>query len=169
MRIAIRTVLATVLAWCVGAAAAVTLGLVGVSLIGATMADRAAPARGPTASGSAGPDRGADEAISSPTGQASPSSPSSDKPTTPTTDRERLITSPGGSVFARCSVDGAYLASVRPAQGYRAARVGDGPAPEVTVTFQSTQDQVEVVVRCLSGMPRAIVHRITVNDDVGDD
>jgi hypothetical protein len=70
MRTAIRAVLAAVLAWCVGAAAAVTLGVVGVSLIGATVIDRDATAQGPTAGGSAEPDRRADDAVSSPTCRA---------------------------------------------------------------------------------------------------
>lgn len=169
MRTAIRAVLAAALAWCVGAAAAATLGLVGVSLIGATLTDRAAPLESPTAEQSARPDRRADEAISSPTALASPSSPASAKPSTPTSDKERLISSPGGTVLARCSAAGASLVSVTPAPGYRATRASGGPAPEATVTFQSGQGQVGVVVRCLSGVPHATIHRAGVTDDVGDD
>ena len=168
MRAAIRTALAAVLAWCVGAAAAVVLGLVGVALIGATLADQTRPSQGPTAGESPGPDRQADDAISSPTAQASPTSPSSDKPSPTTSDRERFIASPGGTVLAQCSTADAYLVSVNPAPGYRVTRIDNGPAPEATVTFQSAQGQVEVVVRCLSGVPHATIHRTTVNDDVGD-
>jgi hypothetical protein len=169
MRTAIRAVLAAVLAWCVGAAAAVILGVVGVSLIGATLTDRAAPSQGPTAEQSAQPDRRADEAISAPTAPASPSAPTSDQPSTQTSDQARLISSPGGTMLARCSAAGAYLVSVSPAPGYRATGVSDGPAREATVTFQSGQGQVEVVVRCLSGIPHATIHRAGGNDDVGDD
>jgi hypothetical protein len=169
MRTGIRAVLAAALAWCVGAAAAVTLGVVGVSLIGATLTDPAAPSQSPTAEQSARPDRRADEAISSPTALASPSAPTSDKPSTPTSDQERLISSPGGTMLARCSAAGASLVSVSPAPGYRVTEVSDSPAPKATVTFQSGLGRVEVVVRCLSGVPRATIHRATANDDVGDD
>jgi hypothetical protein len=169
MRTAIRAVLAAVLAWCVGAAAAVTLGLVSISLIGATLTDRAVPSQSPTAEQSAQLDRRADEVISSPTAPASPSAPTSDMPSTQTSDQERLISSPGGTMLARCSAAGAYLVSVSPAPSYRATGVSDGPAPEATVTFQSGQGEVEVVVRCLSGVPHATIHRAGGNDDVGDD
>jgi hypothetical protein len=165
MRTAIRAVLAAALAWCVGAAAAVTLGVVGVSLIGATLTDTAAPSQSPTAEQSARPDG----TISSPTALASPSSPASAQPSTPTSDKERLISSPGGTVLARCSAAGASLGSVTPAPGYRATRVSGGSAPEATVTFQSGQGQVEVVLRCLAGVPHATIHHAGVTDDVGDD
>jgi serine/threonine-protein kinase len=72
-------------------------------------------------------------------------------------------------VLAQCTEDGAYLVSISPAPGYRVTRVDPGPAPEATVTFQSGQGEVEVLVRCLSGAPRATLHRTTGNDDVGDD
>jgi hypothetical protein len=170
MRTGIRAVLAAALAWCVGAAAAVTLGVVGVSLIGATLTDPAAPSQSPTAEqSSVPPDRRADEDISSPTALASPSAPTSDEPSTQTSDQERLISSPGGTMLARCSAAGASLVSVSPTPGYRVTGVSDGPAPEATVTFQSAQAHVEVVVRCLSGVPHATIHRTTANDDVGDD
>jgi hypothetical protein len=72
-------------------------------------------------------------------------------------------------VLARCSADGAYLVSISPAPGYHVTRVDPGPAPEATATFQSGQGEVEVLVRCLSGAPRATIHRTAVNDDVGDE
>ena len=168
MRTAIRAALAAVLAWCVGAAAAATLGLIGISFIGATLTDKAAPAQGPTVGGSSGPEGPTDDVVSSPTAQASPTSPTSDKPSPTTSDRERPIASAGGTVLARCSAAGAYLVSLTPAPGYRATRVDPGPATEATVTFESGQGQVEMVVRCLSGEPQATIHRTTVNDDVGD-
>jgi hypothetical protein len=152
MRGAIRTMLAAVLAWCIGAAAAVVLGVAGVSLIGAAVTDRPS-----------------DDAISSPTAQASPTSPANDTSSPPAGDAERPIDSPAGTLLARCSAAGAYLVSLRPAAGYRAIRVDPGPAPEATVTFQSGQGQVEMVVRCLSGVPHAAIHRTTVNDDVADE
>ena|SRR5262245_30973761 len=151
MRAAMRTLFAAVLAWCIGAAAAVALGVAGVSLIGAAVTDRPS-----------------DDAISSPTAQASPTSPANDKSSPPTGDTQRPIDSPAGTVLARCSAAGAYLVSLRPAAGYRATRVDPGPAPEATATFESGQGQVEMVVRCLSGVPQATIHRTTVNDDVGD-
>jgi hypothetical protein len=167
MRSAIRTVLAAVLAWCVGAAAAVTLGLVGVSLIGATT-DRATPSKAPTTGQPVRPDQRADEAISSPTALASPTSPTSDQPSTQTSEQDRRISSPGGAVLARCGTAGASVVSVSPAPGYRAIGAGGGPAPQVIVSFQSGQDLVRVVVRCPSGMPSATINT-TTNDDVGDD
>ena len=159
MRAAFRAVLAAALAWSVGAAAVVALGVVGISLIGATMSDRAAPSRGPTSGKPAGPDRQASGAISSPT-TLGPHSPTAAK---------RLIISPGGTVRARCSGEAASLASVSPAPGYRAIAVNGGPAPEATVTFQSGQDRVEVVVRCLSGVPRVTLHGAGEDDDDQDD
>jgi|SRR5262245_11230537 len=167
MRAAIRTLSAAVLAWGIGAVAAVVLGVVSVSLIGATLPDKAAPSQSP-AQQSAGSDDEEDEAISSPTAEASPTSPTSDNPSPPTSDRERLVASPGGTVLARCSAAGAYLVSLRPAPGYRVTRVDPGPAPDATVTFESGQGQVDMVVQCLSGVPHATIHRTTVNDDVGD-
>ena len=72
-------------------------------------------------------------------------------------------------MLARCSTAGASLFSVSAAPGYRVTGVSDGPTPEATVTFLSGQGRVEVVVRCLSGVPHATIHRAGGNDDVGDD
>lgn len=162
----LRRMFASVLAWLVGAAASVGVGLVALSLIGdGTSARSVQPLT---------PDAVAREVSAAPTpSQPSPAGPS---PTVPRSaapqtrpggaHTDRAVTSPGGTVVARCDAAGAYLLSWSPAQGYRADDVHRGPAPEVWLQFESLTGAFHVTVRCVGGVPQSQVRQ---DDDGGHD
>jgi hypothetical protein len=65
-----------------------------------------------------------------------------------------VITSAGGTVVARCTADGLVeLLSWSPAQGFRVDNAERGPAREVKVEFESGDDDIEVKIRCVDGVP----------------
>lgn len=77
--------------------------------------------------------------------------------TEPTAEPE-VITSPGGTVVARCTANGRVeVLSWSPAQGYRVDDGDHGPAREVEVEFESGEQDVEVKVRCAGGVPDAAI------------
>jgi hypothetical protein len=143
---------AAVLAWLVGAACAVTVGALALSLIGSGLVDRSRP---PLAA-QITPTPSAGDASQSPAVSASPRpSPSGDPPSPSTSPVERTFTFAVGSVAARCDGDQAYLVSWSPAQGYRVDDVRRGPALVVQVNFETFTAERRVTVRCVAGIPRA--------------
>ena len=154
MRTAIRALLAGFLAWGVGAAAASTLLVLGLSFVREQLSDRTAP-RASTDQGTPhGP------AAGSPSPSATVGSPTATPDST-----ERRIGSPGGTVLVRCTGAGAQVVATDPAPGFRTIAVSPDPAPEVTVRFGSVEDLVQVSMRCLSGVPRATVSVAEPGDD----
>ena len=57
--------------------------------------------------------------------------------------------------MASCQAAGAYLISWSPLQGYEVSGVNRGPAATARVTFESTTQQVTMVVSCSAGVPSA--------------
>ena len=155
MRTAIRALLAGVLAWGVGAAAASTLLVLGLSFAREQLSDR-----------TVSPGAAANQATPRVPAAGSPS-PSAivGTPTATPDTTERRIVSPGGTVLIRCAAAGARVVAADPAPGFRTAAVSPDPAPEVTVVFASVEDQVKVSARCESGVPRATISV----DEPGDD
>jgi hypothetical protein len=162
------------LAWTTGAAASVAIGLLALSSIDAGSA--AGPPRqltpdaitkAGTAGTTTGPPTGSDTAPSEPPQSAPPpaTSAAAQMPGSPAAtvgNIQRLLTTPGGTVLARCTGVNAYLVSWSPAQGYRADHAQRGPAPIVEVTFRTATRHVEVEVHCVAGTP-------TLNDDGWND
>lgn len=155
MRTAIRALFAGLLAWGVGAAAASTLLVLGLSFVRDQLSDRTAS---PAAGASHAPPR------VPATGHPSPSATVGSPAATPDPS-ERRIGSPGGAVLVRCSAAGADIVAADPAPGFRVATRTPDPAPEVTVVFVSGEDYVQVAARCESGVPRATITAGEVGDD----
>jgi len=164
----VRRVVASGLAWTVGATAAVAVGLIALSLIGPGLGVRpldslatdpggqpvaqdlptsAVPV--PSASRPAASGRQTPKPGTTPNPGTSISATRSDP--SPSADMARLLSSPGGNVFAQCTAGGAYLVSWSPAQGYRIGDVRRGPAAVAHVAFSSRRDVVTVWVDCFSG------------------
>jgi hypothetical protein len=79
--------------------------------------------------------------------------PTEPAPTEPVAE-PRVITSAGGTVVARCAAGGLVeLLSWSPAQGFSVDNAEHGPAREVEVEFESEDDDVEMKIRCVDGVP----------------
>lgn len=171
-----RRTVASATAWTAGALASVAVSLVALSWIDAGSAagpsqqlapdglTRVDPGSVAPAGPSAGVTDAATEAASdgpAPPGGAAatppaPAPPPSGSPAaagSPAGGVQRLLSSPGGTVVARCSGAGAYLVSWSPAQGYQVARVERGPAPTAEVTFRDATGRIEMEVHCADGRP----------------
>jgi hypothetical protein len=160
---------ASVLAWIVGAVAAVGVGVLALSQIGDGLTSRnvqpltpevvareasaaAAPSAVPSESESPGA-AGSPSASAGPSPATSTAAPSAKAP--PPAAADKLVTSPGGTAVARCSGGQAYLVSWSPEQGYRADDVARGPSATVSVKFESGNNKVFLTVRCAGGEPQA--------------
>jgi hypothetical protein len=90
------------------------------------------------------------EPTGSPVTEPAPTDPA---PTEPVAE-PRVITSAGGTVVARCAAGGLVeLLSWSPAQGFSVDNAEHGPAREVEVEFESEDDDVEMKIRCVDGVP----------------
>lgn len=101
-----------------------------------------------------------------PTPQPSPvptGSPATESAPTEQAIEPRVITSAGGTVVARCAADSLVeLLSWSPAQGFRVDKADHSPAREVEVEFESENDDVNMKIRCVGGVPGLV-------DDDDDD
>jgi hypothetical protein len=141
-------------AWAATAAVATGVGVAAISVLGAGITDHGVR---PLTSAQV------ERALASPaTATPVPGTAGS----TPAGAITRGLSTPGGSVLARCDPAGdAYLISWTPAQGYAADDAHRGPAAQAWVEFEADHDNtVTVQVTCRSGVPTAT----TVNGD-GDD
>jgi len=147
--------LASALAWIVGAAASIAVGMLALSLIGGGSTVRSDQPLTP--------DEVAREAAAAPrqptpsasTAVAMPPLASGSPQSAAPAHSDRIVSSPGGSVVARCDPAGAYLVSWSPAPGYRVDGASRGPAAEVSVTFESAGATVGVFVHCAGGSPQS--------------
>jgi hypothetical protein len=133
-------------AWAVGAATAVAVGLLALSSVRADLfgpADPLAPAAAPLDG-------------ASPAGTSSASAPATSS-ASPVVGEERTLASPGGTVVAHCVDDGAYLVLWSPAPGFHADDVRRGPAPVARVKFERPGQEVEVTVRCVDRVPQSSI------------
>jgi hypothetical protein len=156
---ALRRLVASVLAWIVGAVAAVGVGILALSLIGDGLTARTVQPLTPdvvareAAAASAEPS-------SAPTGAGARPTPSKTAPPPPaktSTGTEKLLSSPGGTAIARCSDGQVYLVSWSPEQGFRADDVDRGPGAQASLKFESSNAKVFLTVRCVGGEPQATV------------
>jgi hypothetical protein len=164
--VTVRRLLPSVLAWTVGAVAAVGVGMLAVSLIGDGLSTRtgqpltsdaiarespsaSAPRQSPpSVSVSAGRETGS---------KLAPSTRSTGPPTPAARPISRPITTSGGTAIVRCTGGLAYLVSWSPREGYTYDNVDRGPAQRVRVRFRSDEDKVDIRVTCPQGVPRAEV------------
>jgi hypothetical protein len=136
-----RAVLA-VAGWLAAAAAAVATGVLALAIIGEGLS-------GPSV---AEPLSEADVASAlaktpPPTRPTAPSSPSPSNPAArATAPAPRLLTTPGGSVVARCAGGLATIVSWTPAQGYAVTKADSEPDDSPQVRFERGEDRVDVRV-----------------------
>jgi hypothetical protein len=161
-----RRLVASALAWVVGAVAAVGVGVLALSLIGDGLTSRTVQPLTPDVVArqvSAAPATPSPvPALPTPaSGLAAASTPAPAEAPTATTaaaaGTEKLVTAPGGSAIARCSDGQVYLVSWSPAQGFRSDHVERGPALQASVRFESDDAKVTLAVRCVGGEPQATV------------
>jgi hypothetical protein len=154
--IRLRPAAASIAAWTTGAVAAVGVGLLALSLIGNGLTDDAIQPVTPEAV-----ERAASMPPSTPAGPPGAVSPTaSARPTgSPEPVAERLVSSSGGTVVARCTGASVYLVYWSPAQGYRVDYVARGPAEAARVTFEGNGREVKISVSCLAGVPDASIHQ----------
>ncbi len=153
----ISPVVVSLVAWTVGAATAVGVGLIALSAIGVGTAD--GPIRSLTTNPQAVPTRVPGDTPTNP-----PTSPGPPPTTTAGASSERTVTSPGGNVVAACRASGAYLVGWSPAPGYRAEDVVRGPAQPARLTFKKPEREIKVTVRCANGVVQA-----SIDDEPEDD
>jgi hypothetical protein len=141
-----------VIAWCVGAALAVGVGMLALSAIGVGLTDRALP---PLAAGAMESSAAGTTPVASARATRPPLNGATAKAVPSVT--EQILSIDGGSVAARCTDDRVYLASWSPAQGFRVDEVRRGPATTATVKFVSTRREYTMRVRCVAGVPQGSV------------
>ncbi len=146
-----RSVVASVVAWTVGACIALAVSLLALSTVDL----------------STEPFRPATRDI----GAANPSTPTPSRSatsvdvtaeageTTPTTGKvaanERSLSFAGGTVVAHCRNGGAYLVYWSPAPGYHVDDVVRGPADPARLTFEGRGNELKVAITCVTGTPQA--------------
>jgi hypothetical protein len=153
--VGLRRTFASVAAWTVGATASVAVGLLALSLIDSGLTTRSAQPSTPDVLAEASPTRSASADGSA--GMGTPSAVAKSASSTSGQGAERVLSSPGGTVVARCSGAGSYLVSWSPAQGYKVDDVRRGPLPETKVVFQTLTVAVDLRVTCVSGVPQGRV------------
>ncbi|HEX6468383.1 MAG TPA: hypothetical protein VF069_04755 [Streptosporangiaceae bacterium] len=145
-----RRVFLALAGWAAGACVATGVGVTAVSLLGEGISDSAARPLS-----SADVRRALDqpaEASESPAGTSTPAPPSTARPAA---GQSRVLDTAGGTVVAGCAGDQATLTSWSPAQGFHGEVVERGPAPVVSVKFESSGTEILVTVDCASGVPQA--------------
>jgi hypothetical protein len=151
---ALRRTFASIAAWTLGAGVAVVVGMLALSLIDDGLA------AGQPVPGLAPAPRVADATAASPAAEPSESGTTAPAGATPATSAaagsSRQLSSPGGTVTARCTSTGAYLVSWSPAQGYEADDVHRGPARTVSVVFRAGSHRAVLAVRCVDGLPQPV-------------
>lgn len=148
-----RRFLLAVTGWLVAAGAATATGLAAVHVIGpgitgpvGEVVSEAAVARSLAAT--------PPTATAVPTGVPGPSTRPGAGPTDDP-NADRVVSTPGGTVVARCLEDEVLLVSWAPAQGYGIKEVDREPDTHAQVTFEGTAGQVEVDLSCVAGRPTA--------------
>jgi hypothetical protein len=76
-------------------------------------------------------------------------------PSAPGAGSEKVLTTQGGSIVARCTGAEVTLTSWSPASGYRTDGVEPGPSPAVSVKFKAGRTEIQVEVTCVGGVPTA--------------
>jgi hypothetical protein len=140
-------VAASVIAWTVGAAVSIGVGLLALSLVGVGLTGDTgghltqpvgridAPVTTVTPS--------SDSPLVDPTSSAPAPAPA---PTGP----NRTIDTAGGTVVAHCVGDNAYLVVWSPSPGFKDEDVNRGPSPEARITFQGNGREIKVRVTCVA-------------------
>jgi serine/threonine-protein kinase len=149
----LRGFAAGVAAWVLGAAIAVAVGMLALSLIDTGPAINSEPVA-PQAEAQNLPVPPTQSPDPTPLATvASGRSAGASTSAAPTTT-QRQITTVGGTVTARCTGAVVYLVSWSPTTGYRVGRVHRGPTDEATVAFVSSSATLTVEIHCAGGVPQ---------------
>jgi hypothetical protein len=148
-----RSVVASVVAWTVGASLALAVSLLALSMVstGLTTGPFQPVTRDVVASASQATPTPPPKASDTATGGARTAAPSPSSASA----SERSLSSLGGTVVARCQTGGAYLVYWSPAPGYRVDNVVRGPTQPARVSFEGQGREVKVSVTCVNGTPQA--------------
>jgi hypothetical protein len=131
-----------IVAWVIGAVAAVTVGLLALSTVGAGLL-------GPT-----DPLNRSDNVPVSDYGDST-GSPGTSSPN----DSDQTFTFTAGTVVAACAGTDSYLVAWSPAPGFRTDDAVRGPAPVTRVKFEKPGNETMIVVTCTDGQPHASVRQ----------
>ena len=152
-------------AWVVGAGVATGGSLLAVSLLGQgiTSSPReqlsGSAVNNALASGTSATPAGAGPSASPPGAKSSSkpraAAPGSRSSAVPASAGSTVLTSSGGTVVASCPSAGAFLQSWSPAQGFQVSSSVRGPAATAQVQFESSTQEVTMVVSCSGGVPSA--------------
>lgn len=151
-----RTLLA-ITGWLFAAAVAALVGTLAVSLLGSGLASGKTHPLSPHAvdEALAHAQRSASPRPSAPT--SAPLAPSTPATRTSTSARPaqatRVVTTPGGSIIARCQGHSVYLVSWTPRQGFESDDEIRGPARTAYLEFESDHLKVHVTIQCRRGAP----------------
>jgi hypothetical protein len=138
---------ASVLAWTVGAAVSIGVGLLALSLIGVGLTtDSGDHLTQPVGRADA---PGATIPTSQPPVEDPLASPSATPTATATVGPNQTIGTAGGTVVARCQPGGAYLLYWSPSPGFRADLSNRGPAAEARLSFESASREIKIRVTCI--------------------
>ncbi len=146
--------------WLVAVTIATAIGLAAVSLLTGDLTDRSPTplsrdaVSAALASSTEAPKDPAPTPLTQPT-----------KATTTDHTTTRTISSPGGTIIARCTAATAYLVAWTPAQGFGVDKYARGPAESVLVQFDGNDEEFEdqeitMTVTCPAGEPVAAVIKL---------
>jgi len=147
-----RTALLAVGGWLAAVVAATIAGVAVLTLVGQSLLG-SSPDEPMSSEQIAAALAGSTPPASTPPATPPPSTP---PPSTPAASAVVvLLTTPGGTVIARCSGGQVVLRSWSPASGFTADEVRPGPEREARVTFIRGDEEIEARVRCgVGGRPR---------------
>ena len=152
--IRVRPLVGGLAAWAVGAATAVGVGLVSLTLIGGGVTTE-------------GPFQDVTQAGWPVATQASPADQTVTPPstTTPGPPPDRTISTKAGSVVAQCRGDLAYLVGWSPAPGYKASGIKRGPAATAKLEFEGHERKLRVSVVCTDGVLLPTITELESEED----
>jgi hypothetical protein len=143
-----------VVAWIIGAAVAIEVGMLALSRIGFGLPVDAVQPMIPDAA--TGPSASPVPVRTEPSPSAVTHRPAPSRSASPqATPHGQVFSSAGGTAIVRCTGVVAYLISWSPGQGYQLGDVRRGPAAAVYATFQGRQKWVLLSSECVGGVPQA--------------
>jgi hypothetical protein len=134
-----------VVAWTLGAAVSIGVGLLALSLVGVGLT-------GDSGDHLTQPVDRADTPVATVTAPPSAeplASSSASTPSSAITGPSRTIDTAGGTVVAQCVNGNAYLVYWSPSPGFRSSDVNRGPAAEARVGFEGGTREIKVRVTCV--------------------
>jgi hypothetical protein len=139
-------VAASVIAWTLGAAVSIGVGLLALSLVGVGLT-------GNSDDRLTQPVGRADTPVTTvtvpPSAEPPSASPTASAPVTAITGPNRTIDTAGGTVVAHCIGGNAYLVYWSPSPGYMSGDANRGPATEARVSFEGGGHEINIRVTCV--------------------